>query len=356
MWAFSSSRAAAAPHEDLEPFTRLEPGSLAKAKAAFSSAERATSSISSAFARQPVTPAAGNDGHSPPRGPWKQAGTRPTIKTGGETPQGTPKKEQKTAPNTGSDSVIRTLELLRAKFIQVLEIDAIKQTFRADVFYEFKIRGGAHDPDLTREGNGPPSTFFPQDTLRPSARWYLNQIEFSNAVLHHVHNDTCVVTRGDDIHLRFRAVGEFSEQLELEDFPFDTQELTVKLIAHCILGGAVGVEFVPPDFRDDYSVGPQGQRVIPRAEYNLPKAVGSRATPPNMSRHLHTWTCHGGLASHLDMPWSARARFLPSHRALGTRGHAHRHALTRSTVACPCAHVLGSADSGTATAHTAGPL
>lgn len=177
---------------------------------------------------------------------------------------------------------VRSLELVRAKFIQVLGIDAIKQTFIADVFFELKIRGGAHDVDLTREGDGPPTTHFPQDTLRPSARWYLNQIEFSNSVIHHQHSDTTVVTRGNDLHLRYRAIGEFSEQLELEDFPFDTQELTVKLIVHCVMGGFVGTEIVPPDFIDSWTVGPHGMRSIPRERYDSGALL---AAPPQRIAH-----------------------------------------------------------------------
>jgi hypothetical protein len=161
---------------------------------------------------------------------------------------------------------IRTLELVRAKFDKVLGIDPLKQTFIADVFFEFKIRGGAHDADLTREGNGPPSQVFPQDTLRPSARWYLNQFDFANSCWFTMHKDTMAAVRGDDIHLRFRANGEFAEQLEMEEFPFDMQELTVKLIVHCIIGGFVGVEVVAPNFRDDFSDA-NGVRSIDRAQY-----------------------------------------------------------------------------------------
>ena len=84
-----------------------------------------------------------------------------------------------TAPNPKTikgPPPVRTLELVRAKFDKVLGINPVAQTFKADCFFEFKIRGGAHDRDLTREGDGPPSTHFPSDTLRPSARWYLNQL------------------------------------------------------------------------------------------------------------------------------------------------------------------------------------
>jgi hypothetical protein len=173
----------------------------------------------------------------------------------------------------GSGPPIRTLEFVRAKFIQALNIDALKQTFMADVFFEFCIRGGALDPDLTREGDGPPSGTFPGDTLRPSARWYLNQLEFSNSLSNEKHSDTCVVTRGNDLHLRFRATGEFSEQLEFDDFPFDTQELTVKLIMHCVLGGFVAVEFVPPGFTDEFTAGPDNARLLPRDKYQVETAI-----------------------------------------------------------------------------------
>lgn len=44
-----------------------------------------------------------------------------------------------------------------------------------------------HPQDLMREGEGPPSTHFPKDTLRPSGRWFLNQFDFSNSVSHTVH-------------------------------------------------------------------------------------------------------------------------------------------------------------------------
>lgn len=161
---------------------------------------------------------------------------------------------------------VRTLELVRAKFDKVLEINAVKQTFFADVFFEFKIRGGALDEDLIREGDGPASSHFPKDTLRPSARWYLNQFDFANSIHHVVHHDTAVQTRGKDLHLRFRAYGEFAEALELENFPYDTQELTVKLIIHCIVGGVVGIEFVPPEYRDEFS-DHDGVRIIPRDSY-----------------------------------------------------------------------------------------
>lgn len=186
-----------------------------------------------------------------------------------------PKPQKKAAPISRQPRgpPIRTLEVVRAKMVQVFGIDALKQTFTADVFFEFVIRGGAHDLDLTREGDGAPSTHFPADSLRPSARWYLNQVEFSNSVTNSRHSDTCVVTRGDDVHLRFRATGEFSEQLEFEDFPFDTQELTVKLIVHCVLGGFVAIEFAPPGFVDEWSRPPHGERSVPREEYNLEAAV-----------------------------------------------------------------------------------
>jgi len=179
---------------------------------------------------------------------------------------------------------VRTLELVRAKYYKVLEINDLNQTFFADVFYEFKIRGGAHDEDLIREGEGAPSNFFPKDTLRPSARWLLGQFDFSNSVHHKLHHDTCVQVRGDDIHLRYRAYGEFAEQLELESFPFDTQELTTKLIIHCVIGGVVSIEIVPPDFKDDFS-DEKGVRKIPKERYKAQSLRVLQRHPLSLSHH-----------------------------------------------------------------------
>ncbi len=203
---------------------------------------------------------------------------------------------------------VRTFELVRAKFDKMLEINAFKQTFYADVFFEFKIIGGALDEDLTREGDGPPSQVFPKDTMRPSARWYLNQFDFSNSVYHNVHHDTMTQTRNEDIHLRFRAFGEFAEQLELEDFPFDCQELTVKLIVHCVIGGAMGVDLVAPDFVDEFS-GPKGVRAIPRDKYRLHNALKKKSESLSNhdifkvdSFHLHNvWTLCGAVYGHLEV-------------------------------------------------------
>lgn len=203
---------------------------------------------------------------------------------------------------------IRTLELVRAKFDKLLEINAFRQTFYADVFFEFKIVGGALDEDLIREGDGPMSQHFPKDTLRPSARWYLNQFDFSNSVHHTVHQDTVAQVRGEDIYLRYRAFGEFAEQLELENFPFDCQELTVKLIVHTVIGGIVGVEITAPGYVDEYS-GPKGIRAIPRNMYKLQDAL--KKEPQSLSHfdifkvdtfHLHNvWTMCNKVYGHIEV-------------------------------------------------------
>ena len=104
--------------------------------------------------------------------------------------------------------------------------------------------------------------------------------DFSNSVHHSVHQDTVVQTRGHDLHLRFRADGEFAEQLELEDFPFDTQELTVKLIIHCIIGGLVGIEVRRFGYEDEHTnLEAHGMRAVPKKGYN----AAAIATAPPMS-------------------------------------------------------------------------
>eukprot|EP00966_Prymnesium_polylepis_P327725 7383569-Prymnesium_polylepis.1 len=96
------------------------------------------------------------------------------------------------------------------------------------------------------EGMGRQSTVFPASG-RPSARWYLRQMEAINGT-NVVENatDTKVFVLGNDIVLRFRVSGNFSEELELYDFPLDVQALTVRITIQCRLDGPCPCRFTAP--------------------------------------------------------------------------------------------------------------
>jgi hypothetical protein len=56
----------------------------------------------------------------------------------------------------------------------------------------------------------------------------------------------------------------------------------VKLIAHCVLGGMVSVDFVPPHYTDAFVSGPHGMRSVPREQYDVQAAL---VAPPQRIPH-----------------------------------------------------------------------
>lgn len=154
-------------------------------------------------------------------------------------------------PATSSVSVrptpapVRELELNRLQFVSLKGIDQINQCFHATIFLEFVIRGGAADEDLADVHNdewaGPPK--------RPSASWYLKQFEVVNDVSP---GGAIIVlkarafVRGSDIVMQWKVDGSFGEAFELNNFPFDTQDMTVKFTVACANQGLTPVRIVRP--------------------------------------------------------------------------------------------------------------
>ena len=70
--------------------------------------------------------------------------------------------------------------------MQISRVAPLQQCFDAHFVVRARFIGGALDPDLSR-----PSTDFPYDqagcpTLRPSAAWFLEKIDFNNALSYQV--------------------------------------------------------------------------------------------------------------------------------------------------------------------------
>lgn len=131
------------------------------------------------------------------------------------------------------------LELLRVEFRRIPHIDQIAQAFSLRLWLQFRVCGGATDERLmqggVREEDGPPPF--------ASARWFLEQLSFRNAT-----QTPTILTRkvnviGDDLHFILECEGSFFGDLDLQTFPFDHQELTVKLQADCAKQGAAPIAF-----------------------------------------------------------------------------------------------------------------
>jgi len=136
-----------------------------------------------------------------------------------------------------------TLQVARADITHLAEIDQISQTFYARVFLVLRIKDGASDPYLSSLYTGFPVDNDGRFTFRPSARWYLGQIDFPNGKS--IKNIESKVTKqGNDLQLIKRVEGHFSEEFELRSFPFDEQDLTITVSSNCACEGPVPVKFV----------------------------------------------------------------------------------------------------------------
>ena len=139
--------------------------------------------------------------------------------------------------------LLRTLVLRLVEVNQLKTIDIVSQCFTAEFVIQLAFEGGALDEHLSN-----PSDEFPTDqngrpTFRPSASWYMNQVDFNNA-LDYKTIDAKVVRDGDDLVMLLRFEGTFSEEMELDDFPCDEQDLTMSLAFNVRTSGMMPLRIV----------------------------------------------------------------------------------------------------------------
>ena len=143
---------------------------------------------------------------------------------------------------------------LRAKLVEVdlmklHAIDVQNLSFKAQIWVKLVIAQGACDPQrahLIPDDDNLEREVFPKGadgkpTFRPSAGWYMAQVDFRSA-LDFKKVDTKIKVAGDDLHMEMRYEGVFSETYELQDFPFDQQGLTINLNFNCRVGGPLPIE------------------------------------------------------------------------------------------------------------------
>lgn len=135
------------------------------------------------------------------------------------------------------------LSVLRVDLINISAIDECSQTFQARLYVQCAFRGGARDEFLRSDSRGFPVDDFGTPTFRPSAKWFLDQVEFHNAKFEVNQLDYRVVEMGDDLMLNIRLEGEFFEVLQLHAFPFDRQDLTFIMAIKCAREGPCPLSF-----------------------------------------------------------------------------------------------------------------
>ena len=122
----------------------------------------------------------------------------------------------------------RVIEIVTVEILQISSIDLVAENFHGQLFVEFRFPGGASDAALSSKSPDFPIGPDGKPTFRPSAIWYVNQVDFNNAVKYTILNKD-VFEMGEDIHAKLRFEGTFTTNLELEQFPFDTQLITFSL-------------------------------------------------------------------------------------------------------------------------------
>ena len=153
------------------------------------------------------------------------------------------------APGTMASPLPRTFEVIRADVTHLSSIDQVSQTFRARLFLILRVAGGADDEHLVKEYDGFPLDTNGVPTFRPSARWYLNQISFSNGRSIET-QESKVTVAGNDLQLIKRVEGDFFSRFELHSFPFDAQDLTITISTHCATAGPVPMLYTVPPSAD----------------------------------------------------------------------------------------------------------
>lgn len=122
-------------------------------------------------------------------------------------------------------------------------INLLNNRFDATIWIPFVVKGGAKDPDLSAPGVVFPMGADGKPTFKPSAEWYMKQIDCRNALSMKM-IDSKVLKKGDDLLMAVRIEGVFTERFELHDFPFQCQGLTLTINLNCRLNGPMPVQFV----------------------------------------------------------------------------------------------------------------
>lgn len=142
-------------------------------------------------------------------------------------------------PRAGSVKI----QVLRINLLQLQHIDITAQVFSARYLLQLRIPDGAEDPDMIRDLYDPDPQF-PQDTLRPGARWFMEQIEFPTALNFTFHSKK-IVKMGRHLDIVLKLSGSFFEHMELENFPLDIQRVSTCLSFACSKEGIVPIDFDP---------------------------------------------------------------------------------------------------------------
>jgi hypothetical protein len=126
-----------------------------------------------------------------------------------------------TRPNAGGDPDVITVRL---GLLDISEINDREQVFTADIFVEI----GWQDPRLAVDGD----TSEGLRTVPLDEIWHPRLTVINNRGLDLLLPEVATVDRRGSIIIRQRLAGPLAVDLELHDFPFDTQRLPIEFVSY----------------------------------------------------------------------------------------------------------------------------
>lgn len=133
----------------------------------------------------------------------------------------------------------RLIEIREFDLVKLTKVDVLDQSFKVQFFCLFAFPGGKNDANLMKlEKDDKGKYLFAFDsttnkpTWLPSAGWFCDQFDTNNGIDWKI-LDKDVMVAGEDILFKIRIEGSFYERLELVEFPFDKQDLTISLAVNC---------------------------------------------------------------------------------------------------------------------------
>ena len=185
----------------------------------------------------------------------------PLVGTPSLPPESPPPRNQDAKTPTASPSpsfkikpmprVPLRLKLREVELQKLHRLDVANQTFQATIWMEFVMPDGALDENLVSGMlDRPPTSHFPigedgRPTFRPSATWYMDQLDVRNA-LNWKRVDGKIMQRpqSNDLIMAIRVEGTFTEVYELKDYPFDVQGLSMTLVFNCRANGPLPMDII----------------------------------------------------------------------------------------------------------------
>eukprot|EP00966_Prymnesium_polylepis_P188601 4370443-Prymnesium_polylepis.1 len=134
------------------------------------------------------------------------------------------------------------LAVHKVAVLRLHRINHTESTFNARIWVSFYVQGGALDEDLSKKGVHFPMGADGIPTFKPSLAWYGEQIEFPNGLAAPRRIEMTTIRKEDDLYLNCRWDGVFHEDMELHDFPFDKQALTITIVINSRTKGKLPVE------------------------------------------------------------------------------------------------------------------